>query len=262
MYVHHERTLDLQQNPYFAWSRWLESPPGRALLSLEQAWLNERLQDSFGYRALQIGPSALDALEMNRMPCRARVSFYQPQTMPAGANQLVCLPEALPIESESTDLIVMAHCLELISQPHDLLREAERVLIPDGRIVILGFNPFSLWALHRPTATTRFPPVEGHWLSLSRIKDWCRLLGLAPEAGASGLYRPLAGSEAWWNRLGWLESAGARWWPGLGAVYLLVAVKRREGLRMMRAGWKRRRSARAGVVATTRVAGQERRIGG
>ena len=262
MYVHNGRAFDLQQNPYFAWSRWLESPPGRALLSLEQAWLNERLQDSFGYRALQIGPSALDALEMNRMPCRARVSFYQPQPMAAGANQLVCLPEALPIESESTDLIVMAHCLELISQPHDLLREAERVLIPDGRIVILGFNPFSLWALHRPTATTRFPPVEGHWLSLSRIKDWCRLLGLAPEAGACGLYRPLVASETWWQRWGWLESAGGRWWPGLGAVYLLVAVKRREGLRMMRAGWKRRRSARSGVVATTRVAGQERRIGG
>lgn len=253
----------MQQNPYFAWTRWLESPSGRSLLDLEQRWLNDRLQDSFGYRALQIGPSGLDALAMNRMPCRTRVSFYQPQPEPlqpdgSRPNQLVCLPTALPIESESTDLIVMAHCLELISDPHDLLREAERVLIPDGRIVILGFNPLSLWALHRPLATSLFPPVEGDWLSLSRVKDWCRLLGLMPEAGAFGIYRPFIGQPKWWNRLQWLEPAGARWWPGLGAVYLLVAVKRREGLRMMRAGWKGRRAARAGVVATTRIAGQER----
>lgn len=253
----------MQQNPYFAWTRWLDSPAGQSLIRLEQAWLNDRLQDSFGYRALQVGPSRLDALAMNRMPCRARVSFYQPQPVSpeedeAGRNQLVCLPNALPIESESTDLIVMAHCLELIPEPHDLLREAERVLIPDGRIVILGFNPLSLWALHRPNATSLFPPVEGHWLSLSRVKDWCRLLGLAPEAGACGIYRPFVTHPMWWNRLQWLEPAGARWWPGLGAVYLLVAVKRREGLRMMRAGWKSRRTARSGVVATTRVAGQER----
>jgi SAM-dependent methyltransferase len=253
----------LHQNPYFAWTRWLESSAGRALIDLEQRWLNDRLQDSFGYRALQIGPSQLDALAMNRMPCRARVNFYKPQSLTSaldsGAhNQLVCLPSALPFESESTDLIVMAHCLELIPEPHDLLREAERVLIPDGRIVILGFNPLSLWALHRPLATTLFPPVHGQWLSLSRVKDWCRLLGLMPEAGAYGIYRPFIGHPGWWNRLEWLEPAGARWWPGLGAVYLLVAVKRREGLRMMRAGWKGRRAARSGVVATTRVAGQER----
>ncbi|MFZ9813101.1 MAG: hypothetical protein ACO3DD_08465, partial [Burkholderiaceae bacterium] len=84
----------MQQNPYFAWTRWLDSPAGQSLIRLEQAWLNDRLQDSFGYRALQVGPSGLDALAMNRMPCRARVSFYKPQTVSpeedeAGRNQLV-----------------------------------------------------------------------------------------------------------------------------------------------------------------------------
>lgn len=238
------------QNPYQSWASWLRSPAGQALLATERRWLEERLADQFGYNALQVGPSEINALASNRMPCRARLSFFGEQHGVAESEQqVVCHPEALPVESESVDLIVLVHCLERVSNPHNLLREAERVLIPEGRLVVLGFNPFSLWALHQPLATRFFPPAENHWLSLGRLKDWCRVLGMTPDGGAAALYRPMLAKPSWWERLAWIESAGARWWPGLGAIYLLSAVKRREGMRMMKNNWRQKRASSASQVA-------------
>lgn len=237
------------RNPYQSWASWLKSPAGQALLTIERRWLGERLADQFGYNALQVGPSEIDALVTNRMPCRARLSFFRAQLgLDEGEQQIVCHPEVLPVESESVDLVVLVHCLEQVSNPHNLLREAERVLIPEGRLVVLGFNPFSLWALHQPLATRFFPPAENHWLSLGRLKDWCRVLGMTPDGGSAALYRPMLTSSRWWDRLAWIESAGARWWPGLGAIYLLSAVKRREGMRMMKTSWRQRRTSSSSQV--------------
>lgn len=237
------------QNPYQAWAAWLNSPSGQALLQIERRWLEERLVDQFGYNALQVGPSEINALASNRMLCKARISFFGPQPFDSDAEQqVVCHPDALPIESESVDLVVLVHCLELVSDPHSLLREAERVLIPEGRLVVLGFNPYSLWALHQPLATRYFPPAGHQWLSLGRLKDWCRVLGMTPDGGAAALYRPVVSKPRWWGKLAWLEAAGARWWPGLGAIYLLSAVKRREGMRMMKAHWRQRRASASSQV--------------
>lgn len=237
------------QNPYQSWAAWLKSPSGQALLETERQWLEERLVDQFGYNALQVGPSDINALASNRMLCKARISFFGPQPVDSATEQqVVCHPNALPVESESVDLVVLVHCLELVSDPHSLLREAERVLIPEGRLVVLGFNPYSLWALHQPLATRYFPPAGNQWLSLGRLKDWCRVLGMTPDGGAAALYRPVVSKPSWWRRLAWLEAAGARWWPGLGAIYLLSAVKRREGMRMMKTSWRQRKTTASSQV--------------
>ena len=237
-------------NPYQSWASWLKSPSGQALLAIERRWLEQRLVDQFGYHALQVGPWEINALASNRMLCKARISFFAPQPSDSDEEdqQLVCHPDALPVESESVDLVVLVHCLELVSDPHRLLREAERVLIPEGRLVVLGFNPYSLWALHKPLATRYFPPAENPWLSLGRLKDWCRVLGMTPDGGSAALYRPILSKPRWWDRLAWLEAAGNRWWPGLGAIYLLSAVKRREGMRMMKTNWRQRRASASSQV--------------
>lgn len=234
-------------NPFQAWEKWFETPAGALLRDTEQAWLDARLQDRFGYQALQMGPVGVDALRQNRMACRARIA---PFAALSDEEQLVCDPAALPVESDSTDLLVLVHCLEMVGDPHGLLREAERILIPEGQLVILGFNPFSLWAAHRPRAVTHCPPMEGKWLSPARVRDWCSLLGLSIDGGCFGLYRPMVYDAAWSQRWRWMDAAGARWWPGLGATYLLTAVKRRTGLRVLSPAWKKtsRRATSAAVA--------------
>ena len=64
---------------------------------------------------------------------------------PAGRSAVWCDLLDLPFEAQSVDLIVMPHTLEFTSDPHRLLREAERVLMPEGQLIILGFNSLSLW---------------------------------------------------------------------------------------------------------------------
>ncbi|MET0384035.1 MAG: methyltransferase domain-containing protein [Burkholderiaceae bacterium] len=237
---------------------WLGTPPGRYLLDWEQDCIDQAVSDIFGYHALQMGLPELDGLRANRMPHRwlagggvgprpRRVAplggngaFAAPPEVAAG---LRCDAEALPFPSNSLDLIVMPHTLELAHDPHVALAEAARVLMPEGRLVIAGFNPASLWGLRRrfgrkgrdpKTADDRlFLPSSGEFIGYWRLRDWLRLLSFEIEVGRFGCYRPLWTSEKWLARAAWMDRIGDRWWPVLGAVYFLVAVRRVRGMRLI-----------------------------
>jgi SAM-dependent methyltransferase len=157
---------------------------------------------------------------------------------------LHCDFDALPFDSQSLDLVVLPHALERARDPHQALREVERVLMPEGRIVILGFNPGGLWALRQSLGRVLrglglargrplFMPSEGELLGYWRVRDWLRLLSFEVEEGRFGCYRPPFESQPWLDRFGWMEATGGRWWPVLGAAYMLVAVKRVRGMRLV-----------------------------
>ncbi|MBA4109349.1 MAG: SAM-dependent methyltransferase [Leptothrix sp. (in: Bacteria)] len=228
---------------------WLALPPGQALLEWEQCQIDRLVADVFGFHAMQLGLPELDGLRTNRMPHRwlALDTAYQGWTPPTekgpvsldqGAPlSLRCDFEALPFPSNSLDLVVLPHALELARDPHHTLREVERVLVPEGRVVIAGFNPASFWGLRQRMGSwgvdqaTVLP--QGEFIAYWRLRDWLRLLDLEVEAGSFGCYRPMITSETWWNRLEWMDRAGDRWWPVLGAVYFVVAVKRARGMRLV-----------------------------
>jgi SAM-dependent methyltransferase len=234
---------------------WLKTPPGRYLLAWEQAQLDRCVADVFGFHALQLGLPELDALRANRMPHRWLAVDQQAPAMESPATtevpahkpravMLQCDFDALPFDSQSLDLIVLPHSLELARDPHQALREVERVLVPEGRVVIIGFNPGSLWALRQKLGRMRrgmglgadrplFMPSEGEFLGYWRLRDWLRLLSFEVEQGRFGCYKPPVASEPWLQRFEWMERTGDRWWPVLGAVYLLVAVKRVRGMRLV-----------------------------
>jgi SAM-dependent methyltransferase len=219
---------------------WLATPPGRYLLAWERAQLDQAVADIFGFHALQLGVPELDALAANRMPHR----WLATQAAVPGA-AIVTDFSALPFPASSLDLVVLPHALELGTDPHTTLREVERVLVPQGRVVICGLNPASLWGLrqrraqlyHRPGLGPLCLP-EGEFIGNWRLRDWLRLLGLEVEVGRFGCYRPMFGSEKWLQRFEWMERAGERWWPILGAVYFLVAVKRVRGMTLLSPSWK------------------------
>jgi SAM-dependent methyltransferase len=235
---------------------WLKTPPGRYLLAWEQAQLDRCVADVFGFHALQLGLPELDALRANRMPHRwlavdqpapamdSQPASEVPEETKPRAVMLQCDFDALPFDSQSLDLIVLPHSLELARDPHQALREVERVLVPEGRVVIIGFNPGSLWALRQKlgrmgrgmgmgAGQPLFMPSEGDFIGYWRLRDWLRLLSFEVEQGRFGCYKPPFASEPWLARFEWMESTGDRWWPVLGAVYLLVAVKRVRGMRLV-----------------------------
>ncbi|GAB4176002.1 MAG: methyltransferase domain-containing protein [Rhodocyclaceae bacterium] len=224
-----------------ALSEWLASPPGEYIAAWEQARHDQLVADIFGFNALQIGMAECDFLRANRMPLR-----------------FACAREAgavradhyrLPFAATSIDLVVLPHALEFSEHPHQILREVERILVPEGQVVITGFNPFSLWGARRFLTRRPAPfPWHGNYLSVMRIKDWLALLGFEMQLGCFGCYAPAIQGPL--RSRGWrlLEQAGDRWWPIAGAVYIVQAVKRVHGMRLIQPAW-RDRKARARALA-------------
>lgn len=238
---------------------WLTTPAGRYLLGWEQDRLDHAVADVFGFHALQLGLPELDGLRANRMPHRwvAADGAVVPDLIPMPPPDderittaalplhaaLHCEPEALPFPDQSLDLVLLPHTLELASDPHLTLAEVTRVLRPEGRVVIVGLNPTSLWGLRQRLGHLRqqlgwrrsplYLPETGEFIGYWRARDWLRLLGFEIERGEFGCYRPPLSSARWMDRLAWIEATGERWWPVLGAVYMLVAVKRVRGMRLV-----------------------------
>lgn len=238
---------------------WLATPAGRYLLAWEQDQLDHAVADVFGFHALQMGLPELDGLRTNRMPHRwiATDGLFLPEPipMPPPSDERItmadrplevalhCLSEALPFPDQSLDLVLLPHALELSGDPHGTLAEVTRVLRPEGRVVIVGLNPTSLWGMRQRLGRARrgvglgrpglFLPRGGEFIGYWRARDWLRLLGYDIEQGQFGCYRPPLSSDRWLDRYRWLEPIGQRWWPVLGAVYLLVAVKRVRGMRLV-----------------------------
>lgn len=247
---------------------WLRTPPGRYLLDWEQDRLDHGVADAFGFHALQLGLPELDGLRANRMPHRWVASdvLLDPEPLPSpppssdiSTTQLegsrVHLRsefDALPFPASSLDLVVLPHSLELARDPHLTLREVERVLMPEGRLLITGFNPASLWGARQRVARLRgahdlFLPRAGDFIGYWRLRDWLRLLGFEVEAGRFGAWRPPCSTDRWLRRWAWMDPVGDRWWPVLGAVYYLHAVKRVRGMRLVGLARRDLRVARAAV---------------
>ncbi len=261
-------------------AQWLQSPPGRYLLDWEQAQLDHTVTDLFGFHALQMGLPDLAGLRANRMPHRwvASDSLRAPELlqlpvaddalstlMPLDAGSaLHCDFDALPFPNQSLDLVLLPPTLELARDAHDTLREVERVLVPEGRVVIVGFNPASLWGLRQQAGHWRqrlggdrplYLPSAGEFIAYRRVRDWLRLLGFEVERGRFGCWRPPLRSEAGLARFGWMEAAGARGWPVLGAVYMVEAVKRVRGMRLVGLARRQKLTARAAPAVVANRAG-------
>ncbi len=250
--------------------QWFDTPPGRYLLAWEQERYDELVVDIFGYHALQLGMPGLQALRANRMPHRwlalgADETQLLPQVAPvdgqAVAPALLTEAVALPFCEASLDLVALPHTLELSMDPHAALREVYRVLVPEGRAVISGLNPWSLWGLRQGRARLYqrlggggqpYLPDVGEFLSPGRLRDWLRLLGFELESVSFGCYRPAAATERWLQRHAWIEALGARWWPILGAGYVIVAAKRVQGMRLLEPSWRKAPRAAGAQVQVAR----------
>ncbi len=226
-------------------SEWFATPKGRYVLGWERSQFDAAVEDVFGYNAVQMGLPALDFLRESRIPLRIRAGLE------SGCG-LRSEPVQLPLESQSIDLLVLPHVLEFSAQPHAILREAERVLMPEGSIVISGFNPLSLWGAARALGWERdHYPWRGRFIGLLRLKDWLALLGFELNGGRFGCYAPPFSQSHWLERCAFLEKAGDRWWPICGGVYVIRAIKHNVGMRLVVPEWRDKRAAKEALAPVT-----------
>jgi SAM-dependent methyltransferase len=227
-------------------SEWYKTPLGAWLLERERAYLDDATPDIFGFHALQLGLPEYDLLRESRIAHCMRIA-------PAGGVQLRAHFHELPLATHSIDLALLPHVLEFSGEPHAILREVDRVMMPEGRIVIVGFNPWSLWGLRRSLGFSRHEyPWNGRFLSLLRVKDWLALLGFEVSAGRLIGYVPPLDSEKWRRRFSFMEPAGDRWWAIGGAVYMLQAIKRVRGMRLIQPAWQQKAAREKPLVAAVK----------
>jgi SAM-dependent methyltransferase len=211
---------------------WFATPKGEYVMQWEQAQFDSAVEDVFGFNAVQVGLPRIDLLRQNRIPLRTRVGLDR-------ASDLVADSGALPLATGSVDLVLLPHVLEFSAHPHHILREAARVLTHDGQIVISGFNPLSLWGLKRALGTGRNEyPWCGRFIGLLRLKDWLQLLSFELNGGRFGCYAPPFSQAKWLGRSAFMEKAGDRWWPIAGGIYVVRAVKRTVGMRLVMPSWR------------------------
>ena len=225
---------------------WFAAPLGQYLLEKEREYLDEVTPDIFGFHAIQVGMPEVDLLRENRITHKLRVARE-------GSPDLFAQCQELPFATHSIDLVVLPHVLEFAAEPHAILREIDRVMMPEGRLVIVGFNPWSLWGLRSALGPSRDEhPWNGRFLSLLRVKDWLALLGFDVSAGRLIGYAPPFDNERVRRRFGFMEPAGDRWWAIGGAVYMLQAIKRVRGMRLITPAWQEKSAREKGVVAAAK----------
>ncbi|MRW84568.1 methyltransferase domain-containing protein [Pseudoduganella sp. FT26W] len=241
---------------------WLQTPAGVYMRAWEQSCLDNLTADIFGYNAVQIGMPQIDALAASRMPYKLLADRKPRAAQEEQRTVAVTLDYTeLPFASQSIDLIVLPHVLEFSTDPHQVLREVERVLIPEGQVIICGFNPASLWgARHvlRRVGGTSFLPRTEELISMPRMKDWLKLLNMSASQSHFGCYAPACRTDKWLNRYAFMDNAGSRWWPYFGSVYIVQAIKRMKGMRLIGPAWTRKTaSAPAGVPVTNKQREQQ-----
>ncbi len=231
-------------------SRWFESPLGSEVFNSEEQQLQDILPEFFGYHILQYGYSAgSDYLESSRIVNKT-ILFLDYTEIKQSLNAIHTSAEELPVAADSIDVIVLPHILEYSKDPHKLLREMERVLIGEGRAIIIGINPMSLWGLwHLFLCWWGEMPWSGRLISIPRIKDWMSLLDFEVEKTKRFFFIPPLRSQKLLHKFKPLERLGHYCWPIFGGLYIVIAKKRVVPLNPIKMQWRTKKKViGAGVI--------------
>jgi SAM-dependent methyltransferase len=218
---------------------WLDSNAGQYLQAKEQLLYDQAVADLFGFNALQMGFAQMELLRNSRIPNRFVASEF---ALDNAKNQLSCGDDFLPFAEMSLDLLLLPHRLEFSERPHQTLREAARVMMPDGHLVISGFNHLSLWGatagLKKLISNNVNYPWNGKFIGLTRLKDWLALLGFEVVSVEMCCHIPPFEKQSWHNRFSFFDKISSKRCAMLGGVYFIVAKKRVVGMTPIKPHWK------------------------
>jgi SAM-dependent methyltransferase len=225
---------------------WYARENGQYLLEMTRVAVQDLLDTSFGYHILQLGVTGGRPL-CQSSPINHRIYAAEHPGVGVG---LLAHADELPLDSDSIDTVIAHHCMEFAPNPHQVLREIQRVLTPQGQLIVVGFNPYSLlgintylrglsrqslWHRHQPVSEKRLTD----WLHLlgCEVQDIIRLYGV-PPAGGGKLRQWLMRGDAWCQRNN----------LPLGGLYILHATKQVSALQRPRLQLRSRGERLIGLV--------------
>ncbi|CAN5460589.1 class I SAM-dependent methyltransferase [soil metagenome] len=243
-------TEPMQKQPTSHSAIQWQQPLGVMLSAAEKHSLDKTLPQIFGYHAVQMG--RLDQPDwLLASPIRQKVYFSEEIPRHRTNLSLICGNYyQLPFAPQSIDLFLLAHSLEFSSHPLTLLGEIHCSLMSEGRIIILGFNPLSLWGITRYIIPKHF---EFLWprnvINLSRMRKLLDVADFEIEEIKGLFFRPPLINKNRLQRLNFLEKLGQTLWPCHGAVYQIKAKKRVVTLTPIKPRWQTSRELLAKGLA-------------
>ncbi len=215
---------------------WSQTNLGKYIIDLESEQINQEINKLPGVNILQLGAiRGTSWLNLNR-----RCSTYV-LDLPERCDNCCAIFgkfESLPLQPESMDIVILRHTLEATKKPQEVLHEAERILSPDGYIVISGFNPYSLFGIMRLSEKYSVSGAwEGRSISIGRIKDWFAVLGLDLTVDKQVRFNHKIVKKEYGNRFEFLGDLANFSLSFKSGVYVLMARKRTIPLTLQRANW-------------------------
>ena len=232
---------------------WLRSPLGERLYALERKLAAEALAQVFGWQLLQIGLwGDDDALITEARTQRKSVLGWHGARNPQDAAPTAMIrsrTDSLAVASDSIDAVLLPHTLEYEPDPHEILREVERILSGEGHLVVFGFRPLSSWGMRHLFARHGFPPGIERLIGERRLRDWLKLLGFEIVDARRYLFAlPWTAAS---TPEGFFERAGERLWPLFASGYMLKARKRVYAITPIRPRWRLRPKVVGGLIEPT-----------
>ncbi len=230
---------------------WFASPLGQRVLQQQQQYLDHLLEDMFGYHLMQLSViNNVCLFSQSPTSHQFRVNAKIPENLSdrevadsqnsktSNINAVAAF-ENLPIDSDSIDVALLHHALDYSPTPHQLLREAARVIIPNGHIILVGFNPHSFFGVTHPLACflSNSRAYRHHHLRIGRLQDWFKVLELELVYSQRGYY----GLPVDRHHFPILESVAQKICPSLGGFYILVVRKNVTPMTMIKTQWKKKR---------------------
>ncbi|SEL07810.1 Methyltransferase domain-containing protein [Colwellia chukchiensis] len=221
------------RQPHYPQS-WLDIPNGELIVGNINQVLSPWWAKFFGYHLLKIGALS-DAINSEESPIKHQLTLSNKL---ANADIIADIDD-LPLLQHSIDVCVLSHALEFSLDPHHVLREANRVLIPNGYLVITGFNAMSLAGLNQFVPYRRKQaPWNERLFSPMRVKDWLHLMGYEIQLDQRFLHSSLVGKVSQGPFSRYWQHIAARFLPSFGSVYAVIAKKRQLPLTPIKAKWQ------------------------
>ena len=232
---------------------WYRKQPGAWLMSLERFQMTTLLAKIKGKYLMQMGgPPDLLLDADSPMHFRFYVSAETPEKGTACIQADFC---ELPIEPDSLDVVLLIHVLEFSEYPVQALEEAYQSLTPGGRLIIVGFNPWSLWGLTKIVKQEKTLPWQGKFWSRAQVRQWLRSYDCKIETYKTFCFRSPRTKVQSRKSSTFFETLGQLCCPGMGGVYLITAKKKVYApLEQRSYRWKKHMLIRRRLVQpTTRI---------
>lgn len=210
---------------------WYRQALGQSILTAESDQLAGTLSHLFGFHLLQLGcPNEINWL--SKSPIGHHICLH-PGPLLEGSVQGDMV--AMPFAEDSIDVALLPHVLEFYPHPEAILAETFRVLLPEGVLLILGFNPWSLFGIKRNFCSrSESIPWHGKFISVSRLTQQLSELSFEVTQVKRFYHRPPLNDRGWLTRTVFMERLGRKFWPLCGGLYLLVAKKKVRGMTPLR----------------------------